>query len=211
MGFLKNSELFNIIKKYEKCNFCEIGVEKGSVLKLIMESDARENIGTFIGVDPYFNYENPNSDFYTQGSVHESSITKRILSRKKYNNHEFDEKIADEIFKKYENATLIKDLSCNFLPNTDLLFDIIYIDGNHQYEYVLQDLKMSYEKLSENGLIIGDDYDLDMSKWCKRGGVKGAVKDFTDSMGLSFYFIDSKISGNTGQYVIKKLSNKASH
>ena len=37
-------------------------------------------------------------------------------------------------------------------------FDIIYIDGNHDPEYVLEDAVLSFRKLKKNGIMIFDDY-----------------------------------------------------
>jgi predicted O-methyltransferase YrrM len=41
----------------------------------------------------------------------------------------------------------------------DDFFDIIYIDGNHESNYVLEDAVSSFRKLKVNGIIIFDDYD----------------------------------------------------
>jgi predicted O-methyltransferase YrrM len=40
----------------------------------------------------------------------------------------------------------------------DNYFDWIYIDGNHQYEFVKQDLETYLPKIKTGGLIAGDDY-----------------------------------------------------
>ena len=40
----------------------------------------------------------------------------------------------------------------------DNFFDIIYIDGNHEPEYVLEDAVLSFRKLKHNGILIFDDY-----------------------------------------------------
>jgi hypothetical protein len=37
-------------------------------------------------------------------------------------------------------------------------FDWIYVDGNHQYEFVKQDLEMYLPKIKPHGLVAGDDY-----------------------------------------------------
>lgn len=43
----------------------------------------------------------------------------------------------------------------------DEFFDIIYIDGNHEEEYVLEDAVLSIRKLKKGGILIFDDYDWD--------------------------------------------------
>lgn len=58
-----------------------------------------------------------------------------------------------------EAAKLFKDESLNF----------VYIDGDHAYESVREDIEAWYPKISPNGIIAGDDYG-----W---PGVKQAVKE----------------------------------
>jgi predicted O-methyltransferase YrrM len=43
----------------------------------------------------------------------------------------------------------------------DDFFDIIYIDGNHEPEYVMEDAVISIRKLKKGGILIFDDYDWD--------------------------------------------------
>jgi predicted O-methyltransferase YrrM len=40
----------------------------------------------------------------------------------------------------------------------DDFFDMIYIDGNHEPEYVLEDAVLSFRKLQKGGIMIFDDY-----------------------------------------------------
>jgi len=40
----------------------------------------------------------------------------------------------------------------------DGFFDLIYIDGNHEPEFVLEDAVLSFRKLKKNGIMIFDDY-----------------------------------------------------
>jgi len=54
-------------------------------------------------------------------------------------------------------------------------FDWVYIDGNHLYEYVIEDLTLSLLKVKPGGYIAGDDYS-EEGWW--EGGVKKAVDEF---------------------------------
>jgi hypothetical protein len=54
-------------------------------------------------------------------------------------------------------------------------FDWIYIDGNHQYEFVRADLETYYPKVKKGGYLVGDDYG-EAGWW--QGGVKRAVDEF---------------------------------
>ena len=40
----------------------------------------------------------------------------------------------------------------------DNYFDIIYIDGNHEPEFVLEDAILSFRRLKKEGIMILDDY-----------------------------------------------------
>lgn len=42
----------------------------------------------------------------------------------------------------------------NMLPE----LDAVYIDGNHEYSYVLEDIKLSLQKVKKGGFICGHDY-----------------------------------------------------
>jgi hypothetical protein len=58
----------------------------------------------------------------------------------------------------------------------DGYFDWVYIDGNHLYDFVKQDLELSFKKTKPGGYIAGDDYRED--RWW-RENVKKAVDEFT--------------------------------
>jgi predicted O-methyltransferase YrrM len=59
-----------------------------------------------------------------------------------------------------ENKMVIfRNYSHKILPQLeDSFFDIIYIDGNHEPEYVLEDAVLSFRKLKVGGFLIFDDY-----------------------------------------------------
>lgn len=40
----------------------------------------------------------------------------------------------------------------------DEYFDWVYIDANHQYDFIREDLKIYYKKVKRGGFITGDDY-----------------------------------------------------
>lgn len=98
----------------------------------------------------------------------------------------------------------------NDIPND---IDFLYIDGNHQYEYVLQDLTLYYPKVKKNCYIIGDDAcDINENnrdingniyfEFCKEAyGYFGVIKAFRDFINQN-NIITSYI--NDGQYLIKK-------
>ena len=59
----------------------------------------------------------------------------------------------------HDNVTIIRKCSsdaCNALPKN---LNFVYIDGNHNYEYVLADLHNYYPLVCKNGVLAGHDVD----------------------------------------------------
>jgi len=58
-----------------------------------------------------------------------------------------------------DKITVHRGYSSSTIPVLpDNSFDIIYIDGNHEPEYVLEDAVLSFRKLKQGGVMIFDDY-----------------------------------------------------
>ena len=76
-----------------------------------------------------------------------------------------DDKIFNEIKNKLEslhnNMLFYRTFSTdentiNAIENNSI--DLIFIDGNHKFKYVLEDLENYYPKLKNTGIICGDDF-----------------------------------------------------
>ena len=61
-------------------------------------------------------------------------------------------------------------------------FDWVYIDGNHSYEFVINDLRLCLAKTKPGGVIAGDDY---MWAPAEAYPVRRAVQVFVEENGLS--------------------------
>ena len=77
----------------------------------------------------------------------------------------------------------------------DNYFDLVYIDGNHLYEFVKQDLEGALKKTKPGGYIAGDDYG--ESGWWQ-GGVEKAVDEFIQEKPVLLVAI------RNGQFVLRK-------
>lgn len=64
-----------------------------------------------------------------------------------------------------------------FLAKKDVKFDLIYIDGSHEYDDVYQDIEYAWPLLRDGGILIGDDY---CEHWI---GVMQAVNEFFQTIG----------------------------
>tara|TARA_R100001509_G_scaffold153787_1_gene114914 strand:+ start:190 stop:432 length:243 start_codon:yes stop_codon:yes gene_type:complete len=74
----------------------------------------------------------------------------------------------------------------------DNSIDFLYVDGNHSYEAVLQDITLYYPKVKSGGLIIFDDY--------SEPGVAKAALEFCSSIGKQI----TETSSAPGQAFIVK-------
>lgn len=80
------------------------------------------------------------------------------------------------LYKYNDKITWIKaKFSANVIPE---LLDFIYIDGNHDYEYVMWDISNAWEICKQGAIIGGHDYYND------RYGVKKAVDEFFSSKNI---------------------------
>jgi hypothetical protein len=90
-----------------------------------------------------------------------------------------------EIYKFNSNVTLHKGKSNEILKKfDDAYFDFIYIDGDHSYAGVKQDLNMSMQKIKPNGLICGHDYTIKYFP-----GVVQAVDEFCKTQNLQINYL----------------------
>lgn len=98
-----------------------------------------------------------------------------------YRDHKFEESMRNAEEKararlKPFNVTIIKKFSeeaANEIEDSSL--DFVYIDANHEYKYVKQDLELWTPKVRKGGIVAGDDYYMTQSK---NFGVIKAIHEF---------------------------------
>ena len=101
--------------------------------------------------------------------------------------------IVKNKFKNNHNVKIIRLDSYNAsMKFENEHFDFIYIDGNHDYNFVKQDLNIWFPKLKDKGILFGDDYS-------RPYGVQKAVAEFAYSNKLIVHFTD-----NFNQYYFQK-------
>ena len=71
----------------------------------------------------------------------------------------------------------------------DGFFDWVYIDGNHLYQFVKDDLDRYYHKVKPGGFLAGDDYA--KGDWWQ-GGVKAAVDEFVGTGLVEVVLLDKR-------------------
>ncbi len=122
-------------------NYLEIGTFHGGNLLSVSNTYGIHIDSKLYCIDPWEDYDDYNEYKNIQPSIYDSFINN-------VNNSGVKEKII--VNRGYSNVEILK-----FQDN---FFDIIYIDGNHEPEYVLEDAVLSFRKLKINGIMIFDDY-----------------------------------------------------
>ena len=102
-------------------------------------------------------------------------------------NDKLHQKVHDR-FKKYENIYIYQMTSKEAVTNwfREDYFNFLYIDANHNYEAVKEDLELWWPKVKKYGILSGHD-------WNKpKAGVEQAVREFSDKINLKFDICKNK-------------------
>ncbi len=128
----------DILKNINAKRGVEIGVFKGEFTRHLLENWD----GTMYMIDPW----RPLGEEYNDVSNHREHTDAYVQTM--------------ENIQGYENrAFMFRGLSeelVNIFEDDSL--DFVYIDGNHAYDYVVQDMKLWWPKLKKGGLFAGHDY-----------------------------------------------------
>jgi len=156
----RESMLYVQGKVKEEMNIAEVGVFKGgNAMRLLTLPLKRLYL-----VDPYASYIQYSQEkpWYVQQKLNDAKAV--MLDR--VNKHELKDKVETIFLSSVEGATKFED---NF-------FDYVYIDGNHSYDSVMEDIVAWYPKVKSGRYLAGHDFaTLDTAK---------AVNDFAKANGL---------------------------
>jgi len=121
--------------------YLEIGTFYGANLLSVANTYGAHPESKMYCVDPWEDYAD-----YPEYKNEQNTIYSKFMNN--VENSGVKEKLV--INRGYSNAVI---------PTfEDDFFDIIYIDGNHEPEYVLEDAVLSFRKLKVGGMMIFDDY-----------------------------------------------------
>ena len=164
----------DLIKKNLNINnssILEIGVHRGEFSRQLYNNFKPQKL---VLVDPWIAFDDPvyknswygNSDDLGQKKqdLYYSEIKKNFMKEISEKKVEIHRVLSDEYFKKKNN-----------------MFDLIYIDGNHLFDFVKKDIYNSLQVLNKNGIIVLDDYRL---KGWWNDGVTKAVKYSIKNYGI---------------------------
>ena len=128
----------------------EIGIHKGDFSKQLAKQLRPKKL---ILVDPWIAYDD---DIYAKSWYGNSSKS----------NQSIQDKYFLDIRKYFENEIKIRTVeihrktSDNFFNKNQNMFDLIYIDGNHLFDFVKRDIINSLKFIKQDGIIVLDDYNV---------------------------------------------------
>jgi SAM-dependent methyltransferase len=178
LNYEKFRSPLNLITSNSIC--CEIGVWKGDFSKQILKRNPKK----LYLIDPWAFQKNNKGKWYSG----------LIAKNEKDMNNIYDDVVKYML--KYKNSCIIRKYSKDALHDfNDNYFDWIYIDGDHEYNSVFNDLELSFKKIKNDGFLTGDDYF--WTNCDKVYTVQRAVNDFLKKTDLSC------IVDQNGQFIIK--------
>jgi hypothetical protein len=134
--------------KINNPNILEIGIHKGDFSKQLISNFKPKKL---IMVDPWIAY---NDLIYRNSWYGNSKNSNQKIQDDYYLN-------VMDYFKKNisENKVEVhRKTSDDFFLTNRYMFDLIYIDGNHLFEFVKKDISNSLNFISDDGIIVLDDY-----------------------------------------------------
>lgn len=176
-----------VLERMHKASVCaEIGVYKGDFSEKIIEIVGPKRLHL---IDPWTYEEDETygmSLYGGQAGVNQNYMDAIYGQVQKRFKRQIDAGVV-----KIHRASSVE--ACANFP--DEYFDWIYVDGNHLYEFVKQDLNSYYSKVKGGGYIAGDDYHT-VGWW--QGGVKRAVDEFISQRRCERILIESN------QFILRK-------
>ena len=150
----------------------EIGILAGNMTTKVLQQIP--SIVKYYAIDPWEWYPS-----YMKSLRADSNFVKNMIKSKDTPQEKFDEKF--EIFKQktiqFQNKIKILKMYSKEASEhiEDKSLDFLFIDGNHGYEYVKEDIELYSPKIKRGCLIGGHDYGHVV------GGVKEAVNEIFES------------------------------
>lgn len=127
----------------KQVNYLEIGAFHGGNALTFLNLYGEHALSEVHCIDPWLSY-----DEYEEYSQEQNTNYQTFMNN-------INRISSESLSKLYIHRGFSHEKLIHF---TDIYFDVIYIDGNHNPEYVLEDAVISFRKLKKNGYMIFDDY-----------------------------------------------------
>ena len=161
-------------------NYLEIGTLHGANLISVWKEYGKHPNSTFTIIDPYVDYSDYN-EFHGEQDRNFLTMQENLLS----------------VGFPVHNLHFYRDFSYNVLPSlTDNFYNLIYIDGNHKPEAVLEDGVLAWRKLQDGSCLVFDDYGWGGDD-CTKRGIDAFVSGYRDQISVHTAY--------NGQYFMNKI------
>ena len=153
----------NIINQHEYKIGCEVGVAYGGHSVTILN---KTNVQKLFSIDPYLEYGDTTNSFLFR-SIPEQAIRQRYWDVLYFH-------VCDRLSIFDDRSELWRMTSVDASKRVeDESFDFVFLDANHTFESVMQDLHAWFDKIRSGGIFCGDDYESS-----RHSGVTRAVNHF---------------------------------
>jgi hypothetical protein len=149
----------------------EVGIAEGKYSESLCIANPQAQI---YGIDPYEPHRGYND--YTRRSTFEKLETNAHKRLDKFSNYQFIRKYSVDAVSEFENN-----------------LDFVYLDADHSYETVTQDIQLWLPKIRSGGILAGHDY-------ARLPHVKviQAVNDYTSAHKIQPWFVLGREADNEG-------------
>jgi hypothetical protein len=152
--------LINILEKRKHTVGCEIGIHTGDTTLNLLEK--LPSIKIYHAIDPWQSYVKYDGSIYRKPGHKKLSKWDDAYNFFMKRTKKYRKKLKIHKMKSVEAVKKIDDES----------LDWVFIDANHEYEYIKENLEIWIPKVKKSGIISGHDYG---GKWT---GIKKAVDEF---------------------------------
>ncbi len=151
---------YEILKERPHMIGCEVGVHTGLMPKHLL--NALPTIQRYYAVDPWESYKMYSGKIYRKpGNPKVKTWRQSIL------------KFYDNTYKHKHKVIMMRMTSIDSVKHfEDESLDWVFIDANHEYRYIKENLNIWVPKVKSGGVVAGHDYG---NKWV---GIKRAVDEF---------------------------------
>lgn len=165
---IPDANRFDIISFIKDMNYkvgAEIGVYKGQLNELLLKTGAK-----IYAVDPY-GYTTDNVNNLIKGR--QATLYQKLVER----------------LAPYPNSTIIRKTSMKAVEGfKDSSLDFVYIDGDHRFRYVAEDLYEWSKKVRKGGMVSGHDY-RNTGPHAKQMHVYYVVQAYTKQFGIENWYV----------------------
>lgn len=181
-GFVR-TDMYKLFTELGFTTGLEIGVEKGKNAQTMFE--IIPNLKLF-GVDSY--QQHPQASYAIIAAIRNwnaeylRSCKQQCLKRMKDRNFTLLQGFSEDMVKRIEDNSL----------------DFVYIDADHSYDFVMQDMILWGRKIKKGGIMSGHDYYIDKHETDRRTKVTQAINDYIKVHNIDIYVTNEDHSVEKG-------------